>query len=385
MPAAFPRTLAALRGERQRAPLIALALAIVILSAWLAWGLEARISVYRSSEHARLEVVPGPARVAAPVEGRVTAVHLQVGATVAAGDVLVDLDATAEQIAAARAHTRIAALEPQLASSERELAAEDAGGRSGAEAELDAEREVDARRRAADAGLALAERDLAREQQLADKGASPREALDRATALVAQRRATFEAVQHEADSLGASHRERDEGRRAHREQLEREHDEIASDLAATRAEAARLDHEVERRTIRAPVAGTLGEVAALRPGAVVHDGDVVASVVPAGQLQVVAEYGAAALGRLAPGQHARLRVDGFPWTRYGTVPATVTRVGSELRDGTIRVELALAGDSPAIPVRHGMTGVVDVEVERASPVALLLRTIGESLDRAEAR
>ena len=45
----------------------------------------------------------------------------------------------------------------------------------------------------------------------------------------------------------------------------------------------------------------------------------------------------AALGRVRPGQSARMRLSGFPWTQWGTVPATVTRVGVleyEDADGT---------------------------------------------------
>jgi len=374
----FPRTLAALRGDRDRGPLVLL-VAIAILAGWLTWGLAAEISIYRSSVRARIEVSPAPTQVATPVAGRVTEVHLEVGARVAAGALLVELDATPERIAADKARARAAALAPEVDSVDRELVAEDDARRNGGLAELGAEREVLAKARAAEAELIFAEQELAREQKLANTGASTLSVRDRADTTVKQRRAAFEAIQHESSALGASHRERGDGRRARREQLERQHAELANELAAARAEIERLDHEVLRRTIRAPVAGTLGEVIAVRPGALVHDGDVIATVVPDGTLHAVAEYGVAALGRLAPGQLARIRLDGFPWTRYGTASARVARVASELRDGTIRVELELTGET-TLPLRHGMTGTVDVEIERASPLALLLRAVGDGLD-----
>src|SRR3954468_13604441 len=130
MPAAFPRTLAALRTDRRRGSLIALAGAAAVFAGWLAWALLADVAVLRSSTHARVEVSPAPARAAAPVGGRVVAAHLQVGAKVAAGDVLVELDATTETIAADRARARIAALAPQVESADRELSADDAGGKN---------------------------------------------------------------------------------------------------------------------------------------------------------------------------------------------------------------------------------------------------------------
>jgi membrane fusion protein (multidrug efflux system) len=75
-----------------------------------------------------------------------------------------------------------------------------------------------------------------------------------------------------------------------------------------------------------------------------------------------------------------LRLDGFPWTEYGSIGATVTHVGSEVRDGRIRVELALNPHSASsIPMQHGLPGTVQVEVERISPASLVLRVVGRGL------
>jgi len=89
---------------------------------------------------------------------------------------------------------------------------------------------------------------------------------------------------------------------------------------------------------------------------VVHEGDKLAAVIPAGKLRVVANFDPpAALGRIRAGQHARLRLEGFPWAQYGSVTATVTNVASEIRDGSIRVEMALDANSGSrIPLQHGL-------------------------------
>jgi len=114
---------------------------------------------------------------------------------------------------------------------------------------------------------------------------------------------------------------------------------------------------------------------------VVRIGDPIATVVPAGGLRAVAWFApAAALGRIAPGQPAQMRLDGFPWTAFGAVPARVERIADEPDEaGRIRVELALdPADDAAIPLQHGLPGVVEVEVERLSPAALALRAAGRS-------
>ena len=85
----------------------------------------------------------------------------------------------------------------------------------------------------------------------------------------------------------------------------------------------------------------------------------------------------AALGRIQPGQPARLRLEGFPWTQYGAVSATVASVASEVRDGWVRVELAVRPDAaPPIPLQHALPGTVEVEVDHVSPATLVLRTAG---------
>jgi len=76
------------------------------------------------------------------------------------------------------------------------------------------------------------------------------------------------------------------------------------------------------------------------------------------------------------GQPARVRLEGFPWTQYGSPTAIVASVAGEPRDGTIRVELTLDGRHSSIPLQHGLPAEVDVEVDRMSPAALVLRSIG---------
>ncbi|HEX3127077.1 MAG TPA: HlyD family secretion protein [Thermoanaerobaculia bacterium] len=69
-----------------------------------------------------------------------------------------------------------------------------------------------------------------------------------------------------------------------------------------RESLGRLDLEVDRRLVRAPIAGTIAEAAALRPGAFVSAGQTLGVVMPAGRLVLVTRLPPAALGRVAAGQ-----------------------------------------------------------------------------------
>lgn len=98
-----------------------------------------------------------------------------------------------------------------------------------------------------------------------------------------------------------------------------------------------------------------------------------------GGLHIVAEFLASeSLGRVQPGQRARIRLDAFPWTQYGAVEGRVLRIAAEPDKGYIRVEIA-ALESRQIPLEHGMTGAVEAEVEEVSPATLVLRSAGQLL------
>ena len=153
--------------------------------------------------------------------------------------------------------------------------------------------------------------------------------------------------------------------------------QLEGQIAVTRVTSERLEYEIERRYIRAPVAGRLGEVATLQVGTWVREGARLGAVVPPGTLKVMADFLPSALGRIQAGQPARLRLEGFPWTQYGAVSATVASVASEVRDGRVRVELAVRPEAaPLIPLQHGLPGTIEVEVDHVSPATLGLRTAG---------
>ena len=97
--------------------------------------------------------------------------------------------------------------------------------------------------------------------------------------------------------------------RARLEDLRRNVATLEGRRATTTVTIGMLNYEIDRRTIRSPVGGRIGDAAELHPGAYVREGDKLGAVVPAGEIEVVTEFlPAAALGRIRPGQHARVRV-----------------------------------------------------------------------------
>jgi membrane fusion protein (multidrug efflux system) len=252
------------------------------------------------------------------------------------------------------------------------------GGRAPERAEL-AARAAEAR-----AAAAFARTEARRVAALHDQRQVSDEERQRAEAEAARLEAAADAARRALERGGWDRSREEHEREAEAGALAHDVAAARGRLAAAAATIARLEQARDDRRVRASVAGVLDDVAPLHPGAVVKPADRLATIVPDGPLRVVARFTPVALGRLAAGQAAVVRLQGFPWTQYGVLRASVDRVAGEVRDGRVRVELAPVDPAqfPA-PLRHGLPGTVEVEVEKVAPATLVLRLAGRLLDRGE--
>ncbi len=385
MSAPFSRSLRALGAEGAGASPLVIGVATALLAAWMGWFGFGRVTVWAVTDAARVEVDGAAHPVAATEQGRVITARLGLGREVVEGEVLVELDHALQQHALEEEQAHQQALDVELAALRGELATAlgmvGTTRASGAAAVAEAESRVTG----TDATARLAEERAARLAQLVG---GPQ--LSELELLQARAEATSARAAADATRIGLSRAGLDrQGAMGDREvrvaQLEREVATISGAVGTSAAVVARLAAAVDRRKIRAPVTGRLGDVSSVAVGAVLAEGDRIATVVPRGALRVVAAFlPSEALGRVRIGQPARLRLDGFPWTWYGTVPAVVTGVADEVRDGVVRVELAPepapdAGpesNGAAVPLQHGLPGAVEVAVEEVSPATLVLRAAG---------
>ncbi|MGH8065297.1 MAG: HlyD family secretion protein [Candidatus Entotheonellia bacterium] len=379
----FSTSLHTLEADGFRGTMLGLLLAVGLLGAWGAWFIGAQVVLYAVSETARLEMSQAAHPVEAPVAGRVVTTRLVLGQEVQGGEVLVELDATAQQLQLEEEQARLSALTPQLEALRTAIAAEEQALREALHAGRVALDEARARHREAEVAARTAEEEAELFARLQARNLSSQLELLRAKAEAQKRRAAADTLRLAVSRQERDHRTQESDRNARLEGLRRDVTRLTGEMATAAATVERLAHEIERRRIRTPMAGRLGEVANLRIGSVVQEGNRLAAVVPRGDLQVVADFlPQSALGRIWPGQSARLRLEGFPWTQYGSLAATVSRVASEVRNGRVRVELSVDPDRASlIPLQHGLPGTVEVQVERVAPATLVLRTAGKLLAR----
>jgi multidrug resistance efflux pump len=381
MASAFSRSVRSLEADNSQRSYLGIALAASLLTAWILWFFLAHVSVYAVTNKADLEVDRAAHPVESVVIGRVVATHMVLDQEVKAGDVLVELDSGTQQFQLTEEKTRLAGADPQIRSREEQIASEEQALVQDQQASKDALEEARAHYSEAEGAAQFAQAEAERVRKMYTAGVIAELDLNRSVADAQQRRAAADSLHYAVVRLEGEQHARTNERKAHIEQLMGELNKLRGDKATAGVTIQGLEEEVGRRWIRAPIDGRLGEVAPLRVGTVVHEGEKLAAVILTGKLRVVANFDPpVALGRVRPGQHARLRLEGFPWAEYGSVGATVTNVASEIRDGTIRVEMALDSHSDSrIPLQHGLPGSVEVDIETLSPASLVLRQAGSWL------
>ncbi len=381
MASPFSRTLRSLSAERSTSSMLGVAALVVVLGLWLTWLAFSRLPIYAISLEARLEVARAVHQVAADASGRIVEARAMVGQQVAEGDVLFELDSELERRRLDEETAQRRALIQEIESLKVALATEAQGLADAGAAARAAIDEARSRYQAEVAAAELAEEEVKRGARLHQQGLTSEMDLRRAQAAAREQRSRADALERAVDRFGSEGLSERRDRQARIDQIEREIAELEGSAETSAAAARRLEEEIARRLIRSPAAGRLGEVARVRSGSVVAAGDHLATVIPSAELKVVAGFlPSEAMARVRSGQPAQLRLDGFPWAEYGSLPSEVERVSSEARDGRLWVDCSVAADADsAIPLQHGMPGTLIVEVERVSPAELVLRAAGRAV------
>lgn len=372
-----------LREDRNTAVLAIWAGAVALFVAWIVWATQVEVSLYEVTSDARVELDGATYPITSPVVGQVIKADLRVGQAVHRGDVLIELDSTSQALQLQQLAVQLQGLEGQLAPLHAQVQAEHgAREREQASSEL-SEQEARDRIEQVQIPAQIADQDLARIRKLYGQQIVSVRDLEKASGDAGRLKVELAELKVAASRIPQEQATRTRDREAKIARLQGELATVDAQRETLHAESTRLSYEIQRRKIQAAIDGKIGEVGNLRVGAVVADGEHLGSVVPHGSLLVVAQYQAqAAFGRIRVGQQAVLRLNGFPWTEFGSVSAVVERVAQEVRDGKVRVELVIVnGSTFRGALEHGMPGILEVGVERVTPWRLLMRTAGEWLTR----
>jgi membrane fusion protein (multidrug efflux system) len=303
---------------------------------------------------------------------------LVLGQEVQQGDVLFELDARVDQLRLNEQQTLQPALKNELATLQKNILEEQEAMRREEQSTQVALEEATARYKSADAAEKFARQEADRSNDLFKKGLISESDYQQKQSESDRWQASTEAYRLAINRIQMEQNIRNSDRKSKIEGLQREVAMLNGKISVEEKTTARLEQEIDNYSIRAPISGTIGELLEIKPGSVVNMGDKLASIVPTGEVMIIAHFSKeATVGRISPGQTAEMRLDAYPWMQFGTVKAQVANVGSESNNGKVRVDLTIQEqNTPKFSIRHGLTGLVEVEVNRIKPIDLILRKVG---------
>ncbi|GAB4055075.1 HlyD family secretion protein [Spirosoma litoris] len=101
-------------------------------------------------------------------------------------------------------------------------------------------------------------------------------------------------------------------------------------LDELRAQERQLLNERDLHTIKAPVAGTVSQLAGRYPGSYVQPGEVLGVVSPDSNLLVECYVSPKDIGLLRPGMTSRMQVDAFDYNQWGLAQGKVAEVSNDI-------------------------------------------------------
>ncbi|WP_417484085.1 HlyD family type I secretion periplasmic adaptor subunit [Maricaulis salignorans] len=397
----------------------------------LAWASLSKVDVVAVAE-GRLTPEGRLQSVETLESGVVRAIYVREGQVVTQGEALIELDATftnadadaaRSELETARLQRRRAlallawadqgevvwtdedSINPGIQSAESRLVAARIGEFQTRLASLEQRREAALAARAesqaaldgAEATLPLVQRQYVDHAALAAEGFAPRQRVneleERLTALDAQasgerqaiRRSTAEAAMIEQDMQSAL-----EGFRVNAAGELSE----AESIIATRTEIlAKAEARAILQTLTAPVDGIINAINVTTIGEIAQPGEPVITLVPAGAALYVEAYLLNKdVGFVAIGQEVRIKLEAFPFMRYGHLDGIVEQVSPDaivdearglVYPARIRVvtnNLHVNGQTPILSA--GMAATVEIKTGRRRVIAFLLSPVMRSLQEA---
>jgi HlyD family secretion protein len=320
----------------------AIVIVVACVGAWLGIRPE-KVDVVRPTRGPLVETlvasgrVEPAARVALAFEslGTVVSVPVSDGATVARGELLVQLDDASARAAVEQARA-------QLAQAEANVARLRGLGSRVAATEV----------RTAEIALEAARTREQRERQLESSGATTAVAIEDAARTRQSAEAALARVTEQSRGLG------------------RNGDDVRVALAAREFAQAGLrsaQANLDRMALRAPFDGVVLSHD-VEPGQVVQPGATLIVLASSGPSELVVNADESHLARLSLGQHADVSAESYPDQRFDAQVASIAPSVDPLR-GTVEVKLRIVEAPPYL--RPDMTVSVEIETGRAARALIL--------------
>lgn len=241
------------------------------------------------------------------VSGQVSDVYVKDNEEVAAGQPLLKIDSRRYEMTVRQATATVEARRADVAKSEADLRQQDAVI---AQAQADLE--------TAQANFSLAEKEYERSAALVVRGFATQQKSEQTESALAQarsvrslKRAVLDAARQQVATLKA--------------QLS----QAEAQLAAAQESLGQADIDLKDTVLRSPIAGRVGD-RTVQLGQFAQPGTRLLTIVPTGQIYLVANFKETQVQRMRPGQPAEISVDAYPdLTLTGTVDSFAPGTGAQ--------------------------------------------------------
>lgn len=155
------------------------------------------------------------------------------------------------------------------------------------------------------------------------------------------------------------------------------------ELAIVQETLRAAQERVTRRTLKAPIRGTVNSVSVTTLGEVIEPGKALVEIVPLDDsLLIQVDIPPKDVAFIRPGEKASVKITAYDYLVYGALEGEVVRIGADTRqkaDGaeyfevTIRTDTAsLSKDGTTLSITPGMTASVDIQTGQRSVLSYLL-------------
>lgn len=349
----------------------------LIIAVWAVVATTVGLPVTVSSADGRAVSATESLDVSSTSDAPIAALPFQLGDTVEPGDMLVAFDSEPLRLELTRSRERLLALRQEIESIDLEIASI-ADSLTG---ELDsydmALEALTARTEETEAELKYALEAEALYRQFRSERQIDALQYSRAHTEVAQIQLQLQAQEAESSELLANKRLAMSRNETARAQLLRHRARLAGEVAELQPAQRKIELRIEELTVRAPFAGKVGAMSRVAVGESLQPGEWLMTLVPDLEYEFQATFAAReAAGRLMVDQPARIRFYALPWTEFGTLDAQVLRVGTEERNGTVRVDFMVDKRSPlAAQLNHGLKGEAVVQIDEATLAQRMFRLL----------
>ncbi|AUB35010.1 Multidrug efflux pump subunit AcrA [Nostoc flagelliforme CCNUN1] len=320
---------------------------VVFAAIVLPWAMLSKVDE-TGSARGRLEPRGRTVRLDAPVTGKVTAIKVKEGQTVASGQILLELESELTRTELQQTQVKLEGqqnrvnqlqlLKNQLEMSLRTQQLQNQAQESEQLAQLDQIRQRFSSSKqvyALEVGrLKLAQNEVQRYRYLLQKGAISKSKLEEIEGAMFERQRLLEQAQSDIQQANTEiGKQQSTNQRIRRtgelavldsqkqlKELQAQAVDLQSEISQTKKQIHSLQFQLQQQTLRAPIDGTIFQLSINNAGTVVQPGQMVTQIAPKGvPLIFRAEMPSQESGFLHVGMPVKIKFDAYPFQDYGVI------------------------------------------------------------------